>query len=189
MAKRLLLGATGAVLLACAAEDRSPAAAADTARRLHAPVAVRASCQDTSRTLYPSVRWTTADGLRADLDYDGEQDVVMWGHAADTTFLLTIARCNGERARDVWSFPTERGLFDTVNLEVATEDPSRGEGYFAENCLGAESPECVYLKHLDSALSAAYARGGVGLSIGVPDRDHIHIYWEADSARFATWRP
>jgi hypothetical protein len=80
--------------------------------------------------------------------------------------------------------------FGTTDLEVTLEDPALGEGYLNENCMGAETTtECRHLFKIDKELEAAYLRGGRGLSVGVEDRDHVHIYWDPDSKGFVSWRP
>jgi hypothetical protein len=149
------------------------------------------ACRGAAARNNPLVRWASDTALTADLNYDGAPELVVWGNEGDSLFVFSIVECSGNKSGHVWSMPLRaKAAFGTTNLDVALEDPAFGEGYFQENCLGAETTsECRHLRKIDKELEAAYSRGGRGLSVGVEDRDHVHIYWDPDSKGFVSWRP
>ena len=149
------------------------------------------ACRAAAARKNPLVRWASDTALTADLNYDGSSELVVWGNEGDSLFVFSIVECSGNKSGKVWSMPLRAmAAFGTTNLDVALEDPALGEGYFAENCMGAETTsECRHLRKIDKELEAAYSRGGRGLSVGVEDRDHVHIYWDPESKGFVSWRP
>ena len=149
------------------------------------------ACRAAAARENPMVRWALDTALIADLNYDGSPELVVWGNEGDSLFVFSIVECSGNRSGHVWSMPLRAmAAFGTTNLDVELENPAMGEGYFQENCLGAETTsECRHLRKVDKELEVAYSRGGRGLSVGVEDRDHVHIYWDPESKGFVSWRP
>ena len=148
------------------------------------------ACREAASRDNPKVQWASDTALTADLNYDGSPELVVWGTEGDSLFVFSIVECSGKPGK-VWSMPLRAlAAFGTTQLNVALEDPALGEGYLNENCMGTETTtECRHLFKIDKELEAAYARGGRGLSVGVEDRDHVHIYWDPDSKGFVSWRP
>jgi hypothetical protein len=149
------------------------------------------ACRAAAARDNPLVRWASDTGLTADLNYDGSPELVVWGNEGDSLFVFSIVECSGNKSGHVWSMPLRAmAAFGTTNLDIALENPALGEGYFTENCMGAETTsECRHLRNIDKELEAAYSRGSRGLSVGVEDRDHVHIYWDPESKGFVSWRP
>jgi hypothetical protein len=149
------------------------------------------ACRAAAARKNPLVRWASDTALTADLNYDGSPELVVWGNEGDSLFVFSMVECSGNKSGQVWSMPLRAmAAFGTVNLDIALENPALGEGYFTENCMGAETTsECRHLRKIDKELEAAYSRGGRGLSVGVEDRDHVHIYWDPESKGFVSWRP
>jgi hypothetical protein len=184
-------------VIACAkAADRSIDSAA--AQRLPdtstAPVSgagLVTACREAAAREHPGVHWTSDTALTADLNYDGLPELVVWGAEGDSLFVFSMVECSGNKPGRVWSMPLRAlAAFGTTDLEVALEDPALGDGYLNENCMGTETTtECRHLFTIDKELEAAYLRGGRGLSVGVEDRDHVHIYWDPESKGFVSWRP
>jgi hypothetical protein len=184
-------------LIACAkAADRS--IDSTTAQNLRDTMKVPVSneqlvtgCREAAARKNPNVRWASDTALTADLNYDGLPELVVWGTEGDSLFVFSMVECSGNKSGRVWSMPLRAlAAFGTTDLEVALEDPALGEGYLNENCMGAETTtECRHLFKINKDLEAAYLRGGRGLSVGVEDRDHVHIYWDPDSKGFVSWRP
>jgi len=150
-----------------------------------------AECRGAANEKEPNVRWVADTSLSADLTYDGAADRVYWGTGGDTAFVVAIVECAEGKAGRMWMFPLRaRAMYGTTDLEIALVNPAFGHGYFAENCLGAESTaNCRQLGELNTRLEAAYQRGGRGLQIGIPDRDNVHVYWDSVADKFVTWRP
>lgn len=148
-------------------------------------------CRGAAARDNPAVRWASDTALVADLTYDGLPELVVWGNEGDSLFVFSIVECSGDRPGHVWSMPLRAlAAFGTTNLEVKLEDPALGEGYLNENCMGTETTtECRHLFKIDKELKAAYSRGGRGLSVGVENRDHVHVYWDPDLKRFVSWTP
>lgn len=146
-------------------------------------------CQAAAATARPSVRWAASPGLTADLNYDGSSDLAVWGTEGDSLFVLAIVECGARQSGRVWWMPLRaRQAFGTLDLDVSLVNPAFGSGYLQENCMGAETTsECRQLAALNTRLEAAYARGGRGLQIGVPDQHNVHLYWDSDSTRFVMW--
>jgi hypothetical protein len=184
-------------LIACAkASDRSIDSATiqnprDTTKVRVSGEELVTACREAAAREEPKVRWASDTALTADLNYDGLPELVVWGTEGDSLFVFAMVECSGNKAGRVWSMPLRAlAAFGTTDLEVALEDPALGEGYFNENCMGTETTtECRHLFKIDKELEAAYLRGGRGLSVGVEDRDHVHIYWDPDSKGFVSWRP
>jgi hypothetical protein len=155
------------------------------------PNQLRLVCRAAAAHGNPKVRWRSDIALSADMTYDGKPEIVVWGNEGDSVFVLSIVECSGTRPGQVWSMPLDAlKMFGSRDLDLAFENPSLGEGYLSENCMGAEKTvECLHLYKIDRELEAAYSRGGRGLSVGVEDRDHVHIYWDPGQARFVSWRP
>jgi len=149
-----------------------------------------AACREAASQHNPKVQWVSDTALTADLNYDGSPELVVWGTEGDSLFVFSIVECSGKPGK-VWSMPLRAlAAFGTTHLDVALEDPALGEGYLNENCMGTQTTtECRHLFKIDKELEAAYRRGGRGLSVGVEDRDHVHIYWDPDSKGFVSWRP
>jgi hypothetical protein len=149
------------------------------------------ACRDTAAREEPAVHWAADTALTADLNYDGAPELVVWGSEGDSLFVFTVVECSGSRPGRVWSFPLNAfKVFGTTNLDIALTDPAPGEGYLAENCVATDTTaECQHLRTINPVLEAAYARGARGLSVGVVDRDHVHIYWDPEQHEFVTWRP
>lgn len=193
----LLAVALVSALIACAkAVDRPVDSATtgnvpNTSKVPLSPEQLVTVCREAAARDNPRVRWASDTALTADLNYDGSPELVVWGNEGDSLFVFSIVECSGSQSGQVWSMPLRAlAAFGTINLEVALENPALGEGYFNENCMGAETTsECRHLSKIDKELEAAYSRGGRGLSVGVVDRDHVHIYWDPDSKGFVSWRP
>jgi hypothetical protein len=149
------------------------------------------ACRAAAARDNPMVRWASDTALTADLNYDGSPELIVWGTEGDSLFVLSMVECSGNKAGEVWSMPLRAmAAFGTTKLDVALENPALGKGYFQENCMGAETTiECQHLLKIDKELEDAYSRGGRGLSVGVEDRDHVHIYWDPESKGFVSWRP
>jgi hypothetical protein len=186
----------GPLLLACArASDRqidsTSSTVSDSAKPVRSRAQLVAACRDTAARDYPVVRWAQDTSLNADLNYDGSPELVVWGTEGDSIFVVSIIECSGSRPGRVWGVPLRAlAVFGTTELDVVLEDPAPGDGYYRETCMGAETTaECRHLTKLNKDLEAAYLRGGRGLSIGVEDQDHVHVYWDTDARRFASWRP
>ena len=197
---RLALVGGVLVILACQSKSESPPPGASTpppeAKPAKSPDAIQGSggepaCRAAASQERPTVRWAADTALRADLNYDGAPDAVFWGPEGDSLFVVGIVECVPGRAGRVWLFPIPaRKVFGTTNLEISVVNPAFGQGYFAENCLGAETTaDCRHLGELNTRLQSAYDRGGRGLQIGVPDIDNYHLYWDAAGNQFVTWRP
>ncbi|PYO91471.1 MAG: hypothetical protein DMD58_04235 [Gemmatimonadetes bacterium] len=150
-----------------------------------------AECRGAAIEQAPNVRWVADTSLSADLTYDGAADRVYWGTGGDTAFVVAIVECAEGKPGRIWAFPLRaRAMYGTTDLEISLVNPAFGHGYFAENCLGAESTaDCRQLGELNTRLEAAYQRGGRGLQIGIPDRDNVHVYWDSVASKFVTWRP
>ena len=150
-----------------------------------------AACRDTAARAITGVRWASDTALTADLNYDSSPELVVWGSEGDSVFVLAVVECAGSRPGRVWSFPLNAlKVFGTTNLEVALEDPAPGEAYLSENCIATDTTaECRHLRKINPELEAAGARGGRGLSVGVEDQDHVHIYWDPEQRQFVSWRP
>jgi hypothetical protein len=184
-------------LIACArASDRSIDSA--TTQDVRDTTKVRVSggelvmaCREAAAREDPKVRWALDTAITADLNYDGLPELVVWGTEGDSIFVFSMVECSGNKSGRVWSMPLRAlAVFGTTDLQIALEDPALGEGYLDENCMGAETTtECRHLFKIDKELEAAYLRGGRGLSVGVEDRDHVHVYWDPDSKGFVSWRP
>lgn len=148
-----------------------------------------AACLTTAGEERPNVRWSSDARLTADLNYDGASDLVVWGTEGDSLFVVSIVECADRKPGRLWSIPLRaRSVFGTLDVQVSLTDPSFGQGFLQENCMGAETTsECQHLASLNTRLEAAYRRGGRGLQIGVPDRHNLHVYWDSDSSRFIMW--
>jgi hypothetical protein len=129
--------------------------------------------------------------LAADLNYDGAPELVIWGTEADSLFVVAIVGCSGILPGRVWTFPLNALKdFGTRNLDVALTDPAPGQGYLDENCVRTDTTaECRHMRKIEPELEAAGSHGARGLSIGVVDRDHAHVYWDPDTGGFVSWRP
>jgi hypothetical protein len=192
----LVLSLISAVIACAKAADRSIDSA--TAQHLSDTTKVPvpreqlvATCREAAARKDPNVHWASDTALTADLNYDGLSELVVWGTEGDSLFVFSMVECSGNKSGRVWSMPLRAlAVFGTTDLEVALEDPALGEGYLNENCMGTETTtECRHLFTIDKELEAAYLRGGRGLSVGVEDRDHVHIYWDPESKGFVSWRP
>jgi len=150
-----------------------------------------AECRGAAIEQAPNVRWVADRSLSADLTYDGAAERVYWGTGGDTAFVVAIVECAEGKPGRVWAFPLRaRAMYGTTDLEISLVNPAFGRGFFAENCLGAETTaDCRHLGELNARLEAAYQRGGRGLQIGIPDRDNVHVYWDSVANAFQTWRP
>jgi hypothetical protein len=183
-------------LLACAkVVDHAVDSAAthsipDTGKVSLSPEQLVTVCREAAAHDNPQVRWAADTALTADLNYDGSPELIVWGKEGDSLFVFSIVECSGNRSGRVWSMPLRPlAAFGTTDLEIALEDPALGEGYLNENCMGTETTtECRHLFKIEKELQAAYLRGGRGLSVGVEDRDHVHVYWDPDSKGFVSWR-
>lgn len=147
-------------------------------------------CRAAAVQANPNVRWSGEPALQADLNYDGGPDLVVWGTDGDSLFVFSIVECAGQQPGKIWSFPLRaRAAFGTVELGVSLVNPAFGEGYFRENCMGAETTsQCRQLATLNTRLEAAYQQGGRGLMVGVPDRHNVHLYWDSETNQFVMWR-
>ena len=149
------------------------------------------ACRDTAARAEPAVHWAADTALTADLTYDGAPELVVWGTEGDSLFVFTVVECAGVRPGRVWSFPLSASkMFGTTNLNIELTDPAPGEGYLGENCIATDTTaECQHLRNINPVLEAAYARGSRGLSVGIEDRDHVHVYWDPEQHEFVSWRP
>jgi hypothetical protein len=149
------------------------------------------ACRAAAARDNPKVHWVSDSALTGDLNYDGSPELVVWGNEGNRVVVIAIVECSGARPGRMWRFPlAAMEMFGTRDLEVTLDNPSLGEGYLQENCMGAETTaECRHLYKIDKELEAAYSRGGRGLRIGVEDRDHVYVYWDPDLSRFVSWRP
>lgn len=148
-----------------------------------------APCRAAATAARPGVRWTSDFGLNGDLNFDGAEDLVVWGTEDDSLFVVSIVECPQRKPGRVWIIPLRaRPAFGTLDLDVSLVSPAFGQGFLEENCMGAETTaECRQLAALNARLEAAHQRGGRGLQIGVPDRHSIHLHWDSDSSRFVMW--
>jgi hypothetical protein len=154
------------------------------------------ACRASLRNANDSVRWLTADGLVADVTYDGVTEVILWG-VDDGRLVVGIVECSAGNPGRSWWLDWAAGFgseTDTVPpLEVTLENPSFGtlkDGWLWETCMGAETTEeCQRLARLSARLQEAFESGGRGLRVGVPDRDGIHVYWDEARQRFESWTP
>ena len=185
------------MLVACAKPiDRSIDSATtinllDTIKPPGSPASFAAVCRAAAARDKPKVRWAPDTALTADLNYDGQPELVVWGTESDSIFVISMVECSGGKSGRVWSMALRAlAVFGTTDVEVALENPALGEGYLSETCMGAETTsDCRHLFKIDKELEAAYSRGGRGLAVGVEDRDHVHIYWDPDTKGFVSWRP
>jgi hypothetical protein len=172
-------------------DSASSSAGLDTAKARSSRVQLVAACRDTVARENPKVRWAADTALAADLNYDGAPELVVWGTEADSLFVVAIVGCSGILPGHVWIFPLNALKdFGTRNLDVALTNPAPGQGYLDENCGQTDTTAaCRHSRKIEPELEAAYSRGAHGLSIGIADRDRVHVYWDPDFGQFVSWRP